>query len=176
MGSDAGGQSVRSPYRTKTCPRCGAELYADMSVCYGCLYDFERASSRSGGGMPQLPMGPGDTWPLPAGNVASDLPEEVGMVVRTTAVDVWVAVPEEGLVVGRAPSCDVVLHSRAVSRAHLRVTPTPDGMEVRDLGATNPTRYRGHELRDCVIAPYGDSIDVCGCVLTMTGPRAEGRS
>lgn len=24
----------------KTCPRCGAKLFADMDVCYGCLYDF----------------------------------------------------------------------------------------------------------------------------------------
>lgn len=26
----------------KTCPRCGAKLFADMDVCYGCLYDFAR--------------------------------------------------------------------------------------------------------------------------------------
>lgn len=25
---------------TKTCPRCGAVLFSDMSRCYGCLYDF----------------------------------------------------------------------------------------------------------------------------------------
>lgn len=29
---------------TKTCPRCGAKLFADMDVCYGCLYDFNRDS------------------------------------------------------------------------------------------------------------------------------------
>ena len=28
--------------RTKTCPRCGQVLFADMDVCYGCLYDFSR--------------------------------------------------------------------------------------------------------------------------------------
>lgn len=27
---------------TKTCPRCGEVLFADMDVCYGCLYDFAR--------------------------------------------------------------------------------------------------------------------------------------
>ncbi len=36
-------------YETKLCPRCGAELYADMSICYGCLYDFTR-----GGGPARL--------------------------------------------------------------------------------------------------------------------------
>ena len=174
MGSDTVERNGRAAYRTRACPRCGAELYADMGVCYGCLYDFEREASRPERPALPLPAGPGDTMTLGAHAAPASIPDEVGMVVRTASVDVWVAVPEEGLVVGRAPSCDVVLHSLAVSRSHLRVIPTPDGMEVRDLGATNPTRYRGREVRDCVIAPYGDSLDVCGCVLTMTGPRSEG--
>lgn len=25
----------------RTCPRCGAKLFEDMNVCYGCLYDFD---------------------------------------------------------------------------------------------------------------------------------------
>lgn len=39
----------------KTCPRCGAKLFADMDVCYGCLYDFtsehERPVDVGGGGV-----------------------------------------------------------------------------------------------------------------------------
>lgn len=27
----------------RTCPRCGAKLFEDMSTCYGCLYDFEQS-------------------------------------------------------------------------------------------------------------------------------------
>lgn len=27
---------------TKTCPECGAEVFDDMSVCYGCLHEFEK--------------------------------------------------------------------------------------------------------------------------------------
>ena len=30
----------------KTCPRCGARLFADMDVCYGCLYDFTKEGRR----------------------------------------------------------------------------------------------------------------------------------
>ena len=30
-------------YATKVCPRCGEELFADMRVCYGCLYEFPSA-------------------------------------------------------------------------------------------------------------------------------------
>lgn len=39
----------------KTCPRCGAKLFADMDVCYGCLYDFTSEHDRpvdvGGGGV-----------------------------------------------------------------------------------------------------------------------------
>ncbi len=34
-GSLRGGRDA-----VKTCPRCGARTFADMDVCYGCLYDF----------------------------------------------------------------------------------------------------------------------------------------
>ncbi|WP_028263314.1 hypothetical protein [Atopobium fossor] len=27
---------------TKVCPSCGATLFADMDICYGCLYDFTK--------------------------------------------------------------------------------------------------------------------------------------
>lgn len=47
-GADAPGEAV-ADYELRTCPRCGAQLFADMDVCYGCLYDFGRegAAGRS---------------------------------------------------------------------------------------------------------------------------------
>lgn len=38
--------SRRPSSETKVCPRCGARLFEDMDVCYGCLYDFSRAGGR----------------------------------------------------------------------------------------------------------------------------------
>ncbi len=38
----AGTEGVHDEAPTKVCPRCGQELFADMDVCYGCLYDFSR--------------------------------------------------------------------------------------------------------------------------------------
>ena len=29
-------------FEVKECPRCHELLFADMDVCYGCLYDFSR--------------------------------------------------------------------------------------------------------------------------------------
>ena len=46
----------------KTCPRCGEMLFADMDVCYGCLYDFSKDTVGSrlpdaGRGLPQRKRG-----------------------------------------------------------------------------------------------------------------------
>jgi len=158
-------------FETKTCPRCGSELYADMSVCYGCLYDFSRSRPRRQDAgrtavLPRLAAGPPER---------RDAPEEVGMLVRTPVVDVWRGMGPEGVSVGRGPDNDVVLHSLAVSRRHLRVVPTPDGMEVSDQGSKNPATYNGREVRGTVVVCYGDSIDVCGSTLVMTGPRGAGQ-
>lgn len=164
-------------YGTKVCPRCGAELYEDMNICYECLYDFSRDRARRGGDAPD-PEGEdaahrGDTLDLSGASApAKSGAGEPGMLVRTASADLWVGVPADGLSVGRAQDNDVVLHSRAISGHHLRVVPTPDGMEVCDLGSTNPARYRGREVRGRVIVSYGDTIDVCGCALTMTGPAS----
>ena len=42
----------------KACPRCGATMFEDMSVCYGCLYDFDRGPSKMTRGI-RREFGPG---------------------------------------------------------------------------------------------------------------------
>ena len=163
-------------YETKVCPRCGAKLYADMNVCYGCLYDFSRNASRSE--RTELPLGvldesPEETLDLGAGT-ARMATDRVGMVLRTPSVDLWVSVPAQGVTVGRAPGNDVVLHSHAVSRRHLKLVPRPEGMEVSDLGARNPLRYQGRDVRGRIVVPYGGTLDLCGCLIVMTGPPRTG--
>lgn len=44
----AGTQVADEPVGTKICPRCGEVLFADMDVCYGCLYDFSKDVSNKG--------------------------------------------------------------------------------------------------------------------------------
>ncbi len=51
--------------------------------------------------------------------------------------------PEAGLVIGRDPTCDLVLHDDDLSRRHCRVMPAPRGAFVRDLGSTNGTALDG---------------------------------
>ena len=153
-------------YATKVCPRCGEELFADMRVCYGCLYEFppardvtapassavpkteESASAAEEPALPGLvedepflwdaglpPAESGwedDTLDLSGvGNeaiaMAASSPEtqpssrEVLCWVRTPSMEVRLPIPNEGLVIGRDQTCDVVLRSRAeIGRASCR--------------------------------------------------------
>ena len=43
------------------------------------------------------------------------------------------------LLIGREATCDVVVPDRMVSRFHARITPTPEGMQLEDLGSKNGT-------------------------------------
>lgn len=209
-----------SEYTTKVCPRCGEQLFADMHVCYGCLYEFSTkgdaatASSTDAPApeetdlaagdtaLPQLqedepflwdaglpPSEPGwedDTLDLSGSGgesctsapLASKTQESHAAVlcwVRTPSVDVKLSIPKEGLVVGRDPSSDIVLHSRAVSRSHLRILSTKDneeGMRVIDLGATNPAVFSGREVKGEVFVPLGWTVSVCGALVTPVRPKA----
>lgn len=147
-------------YATRRCPRCGAELYADMDVCYGCLYDFTRDRPRDAG--------------VTDRSLARRHAGEVGVVARTQTLDAWLPVGERGASVGRDDSNDVVLHSIAVSGCHVRLVPTPDGMEVIDLSSSGHVTYCGRVVEGRAIVPYGDAVDICDCALTMTGPAPSG--
>ncbi len=45
----------------------------------------------------------------------------------------------EGVVLGRAPGCDVVVTDPSVSRRHAEIRPSGGGWELRDLGSSNGT-------------------------------------
>lgn len=206
-------------YEIKVCPRCGEELFADMHVCYGCLYEFPPAGDASSAASPSTPRDDGPTsdtealalpglvedepflWdaglpPAESGweddtldlsgvgraAIASPTPSqeahsssrEVLCWVRTPSMEVRLPIPNEGLVIGRDQTCDVVLRSRAVSRSHVRILPAQDGeegMRVIDLGATNPAMFSGREVRGEVLVPLGWTVSICGAFVTPV--RAE---
>lgn len=207
-------------YATKVCPRCGEELFADMRVCYGCLYEFPSArdvpapagpaapKTEESASVAEEPALPGlvedepflwdaglppaesgwedDTLDLSGvGNkaiaMAASSPEtqpssrEVLCWVHTPSMEVRLPIPNEGLVIGRDQTCDVVLRSRAVSRSHVRILPARDGeegMRVIDLGATNPAMFSGREVRGEVLVPLGWTVSICGAFATPVRPEA----
>ena len=64
------------------------------------------------------------------------------------------------LIIGRDASCDIVVADRQVSRRHARLTPTPNGILLEDLGSKNGTNRNGEPLSDSVILLDGDSIQI----------------
>jgi hypothetical protein len=64
------------------------------------------------------------------------------------------------LVVGRDPSCEIVIPDRQVSRYHARLMPAPDGIILEDLGSKNGTHCNGLRLEEPVVLQDGDAIQV----------------
>lgn len=70
----------------------------------------------------------------------------------------WVI--DHALVVGRDPSCDVVIADRQVSRFHARFTPSAEGILLEDLGSKNGTFCNGERLEDPKLLSDGDLLQV----------------
>ena len=211
---------------TKVCPRCGEVLFADMDVCYGCLYDFAKdgrgrravdetatrgadvrrgcvkppsskpARSRDpldaieldeiddevevgadddGGGSVSAPRhgrkpdgDADDTIDFGAVYVQAETPAREPsylVVVRSPRIQVRIPLTQTGLTIGRDASNDIVLHSRAVSREHLRLTPLDGKVLAEDCGATNPARIGDKPLEDSMVLVAGDAVEVCGTTI-----------
>ena len=175
---------------TKACPRCGAELFIDMDVCYECLYDFSREKL----GLPEasaadslddsgrslvwnqgtcpfaLELSADPTIGLPEDGRGAKAPMVPSLRVRCTDMDVTIPLGPGGLLVGRSPDCDVVLHSVAVSRRHVRFRYRGKLADIEDLGATNPAMLRGREVSGTQVVAVGETVDVCGVLFTFLTP------
>lgn len=64
------------------------------------------------------------------------------------------------LMLGRDPTCEVIIQDRQVSRFHARVTPTPEGVLVEDLGSKNGTNHNGTEVAGPVMLQDGDLLGI----------------
>lgn len=72
----------------------------------------------------------------------------------------------EELVIGRHPSCDVVVSDETVSRRHVMLTFRDGGWIVRDLQSTNGTRLNGQYVGRCRLRP-GDRLGLGRQVLQV---------
>jgi hypothetical protein len=64
------------------------------------------------------------------------------------------------LTIGRDPACALVIPDRQVSRYHARITLTPEGILLEDLGSKNGTFANGSLIIDPVYLTDGDEIQV----------------
>ncbi len=64
------------------------------------------------------------------------------------------------LVIGRDSTCDIVIADRQVSRYHARVSPTPEGVILEDMGSKNGTHCNGEPLISPVVLQDGDQLQI----------------
>ena len=100
------------------------------------------------------------------------------MIERTLEIvegpAVGTALPLTGvIVIGRDPDADLVLEDSQVSRRHARVTPTPYGAIVEDLGSTNGTFVDSMSVQGPVRLEDGGELVIGVTVLLL---RAGGRA
>ena len=66
----------------------------------------------------------------------------------------------DSLFIGRDTHCDVPIINRQVSRKHAKITRTPEGILLEDLGSKNGTHRNGKPVIDTVLLKDGDVIQI----------------
>jgi hypothetical protein len=92
--------------------------------------------------------------------VPKDTPESPVFIAQSGVLSGQRWSIDRELTIGRDPSCSLVIPDRQVSRYHARITVTPDGILLEDLGSKNGTFANGSLIIDPVILGDGDEIQV----------------
>ena len=69
------------------------------------------------------------------------------IVVKSNGQEVARRELDCGLVIGRAPDCDMAVRDILLSRRHVRIQPSDDGWMIQDLQSKNGTVLNGERLR-----------------------------
>jgi hypothetical protein len=88
---------------------------------------------------------------------STDLPVLIGQTGMLNGLR-WLINGE--VTIGREKDCGVVIADRQVSRYHARLTSTPKGLLLEDLGSKNGTYLNGKLVTDLVYLQDGDIIAV----------------
>lgn len=64
------------------------------------------------------------------------------------------------IIIGREASCDIVVEDRQVSRQHVRIRSTDNGVMLEDLGSKNGTHHNGDRIQEPVQLQDGDIIQI----------------
>ena len=97
------------------------------------------------------------------------------IVLQQTATPKQVALFKLPYLIGRAPSCDLVLDNPQVSRAHAVLEQAGDAIQIRDLGGTNGTYVNGQRVANCVLG-NGDELKVGACAIRFLSSGGDAMS
>jgi len=87
-----------------------------------------------------------------------------------TPHQVELAGPE--VLIGREPSCDLVLSDERCSRRHAVLADGPEGLTIRDAGSSNGIWVNGRQLRRSRLRP-GDTVRLGDTVIRILPEAAE---
>lgn len=73
----------------------------------------------------------------------------------------------EGILIGRSSDCQLLLDDDYVSTRHARISRTPTGYQVEDLGSTNGTWVNGSRAVGQMPARLGDRIQIGNVVMEV---------
>jgi len=71
-----------------------------------------------------------------------------------------VTIVAEGLLVGRLPTCEVLLNHPSVSRLHAGITNAEGDFYIRNLRPANPILLNGEKLEDYEALAAGDVLGI----------------
>jgi hypothetical protein len=112
------------------------------------------------GGSSAQPAGP----PAPSRSGPSRLVVVAGPLTGTT-----LPLTTSSILIGRAPSCTLVLDDDFSSSRHARIFPQGDQWYVEDLGSTNGTYIGDQKLTSPVHLPAGVSVQIGRSVVELQG-------
>lgn len=72
------------------------------------------------------------------------------------------------IVIGRSPSCDIVVDEPFVSANHARLTLQGPALVLEDLGSTNGTMVNGRSIAEPVTLRDGDDVQIGDAVLRVS--------
>src|SRR5262245_36856235 len=91
-------------------------------------------------------------------------------IVQGPAAGTLLALTGEQAVLGRHPSCDLVLDSLAVSRWHARVCRRGGRLALDDLDSSSGTYLNGHQIRGPLWLAGGDLIQIGPYHIALEAP------
>jgi pSer/pThr/pTyr-binding forkhead associated (FHA) protein len=77
------------------------------------------------------------------------------------------------VVIGRAPECDISVPADEMSRRHALVKPTPDGLQVEDLGSSNGTYINNKRVTPTGFLAPGDELRLDAVRFILVAPGME---
>ena len=92
----------------------------------------------------------------------------IGDIRKKVYAPVYFLHGDEAFYIGRSSECDLTLDQETISRRHTKITVTPTGHQVEDMGSTNGTLVNGRPIVQPVTLKDGDDVQVGDVVMRVS--------